>query len=122
MLRFELIPLLSIDTCGVSSQPKRLSSIKAHGPDEHSPQLLKPVAEEFASALIIIFPQSYDLSSTPKDWNSAIVTPIFKKVLNSDPSNYASISLACTCSKIIRHVMPIAIVMNIAKSNILISE
>ena len=51
-------------------------------------KLLKLVAEELAPALTIIFQQSYDLSSTPKDWNSAIVTPIYKKGLKSDPSNY----------------------------------
>ena len=62
--------------------------IKAHGPDELSPQLLKLLTEELAPALTIIFQQSYDLSSIPMDWNSAIVTPIFKKSLISDPFNY----------------------------------
>ena len=88
MSPFELIPSLSIDACGVLSQLRRLNPNKAHGPDELSPHLLKFVAEELAPALTIIFQQSYDLSSTPKDWNSAIVTPIYKKGLISDPSNY----------------------------------
>ena len=64
---FESIPSLSIEACGVLSQLRRLSPNKVHGPDELSPQLLKPVAEEHAPALTIIFQQSYDLSSTPKD-------------------------------------------------------
>ena len=85
---FESIPLHSIDTCGVLSQLRRLNPNKAHGPDELSSQLLKLVAEELAPALTIIFQQSYDLSSTPKDWNSAIVTPTYKKCKKSDPSNY----------------------------------
>ena len=85
---FGSIRSLSIDTCGVLSQLRRLNPNKAHGPDELSPQLLKLVAEELAPALTIIFQQSYDLSSTPKDWSSAIGTPIYNKGLKSDPSNY----------------------------------
>ena len=84
---FESIPSLSIDACGVLSLLKRLNPHKAHGPDELSPQLLRLVAEELAPVLTIIFQQSYNLSSTPKDWNSAIVTPIYKKGLKYDPSN-----------------------------------
>ena len=49
---------------------------------------IKPVAEELALALTIIFQQSYDLSSIPKGWNSAIDTPIYKKGLKSDRFNY----------------------------------
>ena len=64
---FESIRSLSIDACGVLSQPRQLNPNKAQGPDELSPQLLELVAEELAPALIIIFQQSYDLSSTPKD-------------------------------------------------------
>ena len=37
---FESIPSLSIDACGVLSQPRRLNSNKAHAPDELSHQLL----------------------------------------------------------------------------------
>ena len=88
---FESIPSLSIDACDVLSQLGRLNPNKAQGYDELSPQLLKLVAEELAPALTIIFQQSYDLSSTPKDWNSAIVTPIYMKGLKSDPSNYRPI-------------------------------
>ena len=67
MSPFEPIPSLSIDACRVLSQPRQLNPNKAQRPDELSPQLLELVAEELASALTIIFQQSYDLSSTPKD-------------------------------------------------------
>ena len=119
---FESIPSLSIDACGVLSQLRRLSPNKAHGPDELSPQLLKLVAEELAPALTIIFQQSYDLSSTPKDWNFAIVTPIYKKGLKSDPSNYRPISLTCMWCKIMEHIMLSHIAKHIAKNNIIIIE
>ena len=105
MSHFESIPSLSIDACGVLSQLRRLNPNEAYGPDELSPQLLKLVAEELAPALTIIFQHSYDLSSTHKDWNSAIPTPIFKKGLKSDPSNNRPISLTCICCKIMEHMM-----------------
>ena len=99
-----------------------LNRNKAHGPDELSPQLLKLVAEELAPTLTIIFQQSYDLSSTPKDWNSAIAMPIFKKGLKSDPSNHRPISLTCICCKIMEHIMLSQTAKHIAKNNILINE
>ena len=119
---FESIPTLSNDACCVLPQLRRLNPNKAHGPDELSPQLSKLVAEELAPALTIIFQQSYDPSCTPKDRNSAIVTPIYKKDLKSYPSNYRSISLTCICCNIMEHIMPSHIAKHIAKNNIIINE
>ena len=122
VLSFESIPSLSIDACGVLSQLKRLNSNKAHGPVELSPQLLKLVKKELAPALTIILQQSHDLSSTPNDWNSAIVTPIFKKSLKSNPSNYRPLSLMCICCKIMEHILFSHIAKHIAQNNVLLSE
>ena len=127
MSPFESIPLLSIDACGVLSQLRQLNPNKAHGPDELSCQLLKLVAEELAPALTIIFHQSYDLSSTPKDWNSAILTPIYKKGLKSDPSNNRPIHtsltpLTCICCKSMEHIMLRHIANHIAENIIINNE
>ena len=84
--------------------------------------MLKLATDKLAPALTNIFQQSYDLSSTPKNWNSAIATPIFKKGFKSDPSNYGPISLACICCKIMVHIMLSHIAKHIAKNNILINE
>ena len=119
---FESIPSLSIDACGVLSQLRRLNLNKAHGPDELSPHLLKLVAEGLAPALTIIFQQSYDLSSTPKDCISAIGTPIYKKGLKSYTSSYRPISLPCKCCKIMEHIMLSHIAKHIAKNNIIVNE
>ena len=62
------------------------------------------------------------LIDTPKDWNSAIVTPIYKKGLKSDPSNYRPISLTCICCKIMEHTMLSHIAKHTAKNNIIINE
>ena len=59
---FESIPSLSIEACGVLSQLMRFNPNKAHGPDELSPQLLMPLADEVGPALTIIVQQSYDCS------------------------------------------------------------
>ena len=115
---FESIPSLSIDAFGILSQLRRLNPNKAHGPDELSPHL---VAEELAPALTIIFQQFYDLSSTPKNWNSAIVTPIYKKGLRFDPSNYRPISLTCICCKIMEPIMLSHIAEHMAINNIIIN-
>ena len=122
VLPFESIPSLSIDECGVLSQLRRLNPNKAHGPDELSPQLLKLVAEELAPALTIIFQQSYHLSSTPKDWNFAIVTPLYTLHLKSNPSSYRPISLTCICCKIMEHIMLSHIAKHKAKNNIIIND
>ena len=114
---FESLPSLSIDATGVLFQLKLLNPNKAYGTDELSPQLLK-----LHPAMTTIFQQSYDQSSTPKDHNYAIVTPIFKIGLKSDPSNYRQISSTCICCKIMEHVMLSRISKHIAKDNILISE
>ena len=115
---FESIPSLSNDTCGALSQLKRSNPNKAHETDELSTQLLKLVAEELAPALTNILQQSYELSSTPNDWNSAIIMPIFKKGLKPDLSNNRPISLTCICGKIMEHIM----LSHISKNNILINE
>ena len=93
-----------------------------NGSDKLTPQALKPVTEELAPVLTIIFQQSYDPSPILKDWNSAIATPIFKKGLKSDASNYRPISHTCICCKTMEHIMLSHIAEYIAKNNILISE
>ena len=119
---FESIPSLFIDACGVLSQLRRSNTNKVHGPDELSPQLLELFAEKLGPALKIIFQQSFYQSSTTKDWNSAIATPIFKKGLISNPYGNRPISPTCICCKITEHIMLSHIAKHIAKNNILINE
>ena len=56
------------------------------------------------------------------DWNSAIVTSIYRKGLKSDPSNFRPISLTCIFCRIMEHIMLSYIAKHIAKKNIIINE
>ena len=112
----------SMAACGVLFLLRRFNPNKAQGPDELSPQLLKHITEELAPAKTITFQQSYNLSSTPKDWNSAIVTPIFKKGLKSDPYTNRPISHISMCCKIMEHIVLSHIAKHIAKNNIIVNE
>jgi len=49
------------------------------GPDGLSGLFLKNVAGSLAIPLSLLFRTSYELSTLPTIWKSAIVTPVFKK-------------------------------------------
>ena len=85
------LPWSTLDLLKHHSSPKQTAIRFFHSIYLHAlcrKEGLKLVAEELAIALTITFQQSYDLSSIPKGWNSAIATPIYKKGLKSDRSNY----------------------------------
>ena len=48
----------------------------------------------------MIFNLIMQFGSLPAMWKSAVVTPIFKKGVSSDPGNYRPISLTCVASKL----------------------
>ena len=48
---------------------------------------------------------SFTLSSIPDIWRIAIITPIFKKGLASDVSNYRPISLTCIVCKVMESIV-----------------
>ena len=83
---------------------------------------MRLVAEELALALTVIFRQSCDLGSTPGDWNSAIVAPICRKGLKSDPSDYGPMSLACMCCRIVEHMVLGHIAKHMARNSVMVGE
>lgn len=87
---------------------KAVRSLKAKhskGPDGLSSFFLKQLAESISFPLMLIFSQSFECGNLPDIWKSAIVTPVFKKGLASDVSNYRPISLTCTCCKVMEAVI-----------------
>ena len=69
----------SFTVVGIAKQLELLKPMKASGPDQISPWILKTFAHPCAAMLQRIFQQSYDSSCLPEDWKRAVVIPIYKK-------------------------------------------
>ena len=102
---YSSIPPLDIGTNGIIKQLKNLNQNKATGPDELPARVLKETAEQIAPIITHIFQQSYNTGKLPNDWLQALVTPIHKKSLKSDPANYRPISLTCIICKVMEHII-----------------
>ena len=59
------------------------------------------LSHSLASPLNSIFNISLSTSKLPSTWKTALITPIFKKGLPSDPSNYRPISLTSSACKLL---------------------
>jgi hypothetical protein len=96
---------LIVNPLGVAKQLKSLKTNKATGPDEIPAKLLQLAADELSLMLTCLFQQSLDTGTIPSDWSTALVTPIYKKGLKSDPSNYRPVSLTSITCKILEHIV-----------------
>ena len=83
----------------------KLKTSASAGPDKLPPRVLKELASSLASPLSWLFTVSFTLSSIPDIWRIAIITPIFKKGLASDVSNYRPISLTCIVCKVMESIV-----------------
>ena len=102
---YSSMPPLDIGTNGIIKQLKNINQNKVTGPDELTDRVLKETAEQIAPIITHIFQQSYNTSKLPNDWLQALVTPIHKKSLKSDPVNYRPISLTCILCKVMEHII-----------------
>ena len=84
---------------------KSLPTGKAAGPDLINNRLLKELAQPLALPLSEFFNFSLSSGSVPHIWKQANVTPIHKKNDPSDVSNYRSISLLSTVSKVLEKIV-----------------
>ena len=84
---YSSMPPLDIGTNCIIKQLKNLNQNKATGPDELPARVLKETAEQITPIITHIFQQSYNTGKLPNDWLQALVTPIHKKSLKSDPAN-----------------------------------
>ena len=83
---------------------------KATGPDTFKPIVLQTLHKELAPILKLIFQRSIDTGKTPDIWKEVNVSPIYKKVEKSDPSNYRPVSLTCVLCKILKHIVASSLV------------
>ena len=114
------MPHLDIGINGIIKQLKNLNQNKATGPDELPARVLKETAEQIAPIITHIFQQSYNTGKLPNDWLQALVTPIHKKSLKSDPANYRPISLTCILCKVMEHIIVSNIWKHLHKHDIIL--
>jgi len=102
---YPTMPNVEIHTTGIIQLLNGIDLFKATGPDGVPPRLLKELSNELAPSLALLFKASLQQSTLPKDWKTALVTPLFKKGNSSDPSNYHPISLTSVCYKVFEHII-----------------
>ena len=83
--------------------------------------MLKNLAGRLAYPLSLIFNSFMSTGSVPEAWKSAIVTPVYKSGLSSDPCNYRPISLTSIFCKLMERIM-VAEMLQYCKQNELISK
>jgi len=87
------MPPISLSTAGIESLLFNLDTTKTPGPDHVPSYVLKHCAHEIAPILDVIFKQSLNSGDLPIDCLTANITPVFKKGVHNDPSNFRPISL-----------------------------
>ncbi|CAB4035230.1 Hypothetical predicted protein, partial [Paramuricea clavata] len=82
----------------------KINPHKASGIDKISARLLRIVAPVIAPSITRIINMSLSTGKFPSRWKTAMVTPLYKKGTECDPSNYRPISVLPILSKVIeRH-------------------
>ena len=104
---------------GVAHQLAILNPSKSGGPDEIPPRFLKELANDLAPSLTLIFQASLKQGTIPDDWKKALVVPVFKKGVRTNPSNCRPISLTCVICKVLEHIITSSIYAHLESQNIL---
>ena len=74
-------------------------------PDGYSPFLVKQLVSAFVNALSLLFSSFFSIGRIPSSWKRAIITPIFKKGVSSNPTNYRPVSLTSVFGKVMERVV-----------------
>ena len=84
---------------------QKLKENSAPGPDQITAKILKNATEELLDPLYMIFQESINTGLVPRDWRHAIVTPIYKKGLKSEPGNYRPVSLTSIPCRLLESII-----------------
>ena len=98
---------------------KKIKPNAAAGPDGIPTKLLRECCEELSKPLYIIYRNSLNTGEVPGLLKDAIVTPIHKGGLRSDPKNYRPVSLISQLLKILEKIIGVKIVSHLEDNNIM---
>jgi hypothetical protein len=101
----ESLVSVQFDTATIQSYLDGLDPNKTMGGDMVNPFVLKQCSASLAKPLEIIFRASLEQSVIPNEWSQANVTPLFKKGIRTDPSNYRPISLTSIPCKVMERLI-----------------
>ena len=77
----------------VTTAIKRIKSGKAAGENEIRPEMLKALIGERILWLTRVFQVAWKFDKTPRDWQTGVIIPIFKKGERKQCTSYREISL-----------------------------
>ena len=90
----------SLTAAEVATAIKQLKSGKAAGGDEIRPEMLKSLTWEGILWLTRVCRLAFKLGKTPKDWQTGVIIPIYKKGDHKQCTNYRGISLLSLPGKV----------------------
>ena len=100
MKGFNLGRLEALTAAEVATVIKQLKSGKAAGRDEIRPKLLKLLAWEGILWLTKVCQPAFKLGKTPKDWQTGVIIPIYKKGDHKQCANNRGISVLSLPGKV----------------------
>ena len=113
------IKISDMSEAGIVNLLKNLKPKKAAGPDRIKPVVLQELREELAPILQVLFERSLQSGAVPLIWNSANVSPIFKKGEKSTAANYRPISLTCILCKVMEHIIASNVVKHLDSNGLM---
>ena len=116
------MPNIEVTFQGVKKLIDGLDSKKSPGPDNISPGTLKLIPNEAANFLEVILKNSLATSEIPDDWKVANITPLHKKGVKINPSNYRLVSLTSIPCKLLEHIIKSSMYNHLEKYNLITSK
>ena len=95
-----LMPDIKISEAGILSLLKNLIPKKAAGPGRIKTVILQELRVELAPIIKVLFERSLESGAVSLIWNTANVSPIFKKGNKLTAANYRPMSLTCIMCKV----------------------